>query len=132
MSARRCLNSAEVCLKPAHLILGLISTLSCLYVLLDANASQGPNLSLRHSVSQSLSDKDGHHVYLYVFISMSLSLFLHFHCTNSAPALARPISAAHASFTSFFCFCPIPVAGPGLRFHPEQQHHLHQEHHSTQ
>ena len=75
MSARRCLNSAEVCLKPPHLILGLISTLSCLYVLLDANASQGPNLSLRHSVSQSLSDKDGHHVCLYVFISMSLSLF---------------------------------------------------------
>ena len=66
MSERGCLNSVEVCLKPAHLILGLISTLSCLYVLLDANASQGPNLSLRHSVSQSLSDKDGHHVHLYV------------------------------------------------------------------
>ena len=36
-------------------------------------------------------------------ISMSLSLCsLHFHCTNSAPALALPISAAHAHLTSFF------------------------------
>ena len=47
--------------------------------------------SLTQSVSQSVSDKDGHHVFLYVSVSMSLSLylctFLHFLCTNSAPAL---------------------------------------------
>ena len=41
------------------------------------------DLSLTHSVSQSVSDKDGHHVYLYVFISMFFALSLHQLCTSS-------------------------------------------------
>ena len=55
MSERGCLNSVEVCLKPAHLILGLTSTLSRLYVLFRCECVLR-TYSVTHALSQSVSE----------------------------------------------------------------------------